>query len=275
MRKPPEEYWTLFRVAHERVVPLLKAGIRPGLINSSFGLPRPSDTPKGLKPSANERYWLDWFQEFSEIDASMRRLDQALVYLSHFPHSKVFRFHGLSEADWIRYHIEAYLQEIYILSERLSRFLRKVEKVTISHRDKGGLSSVKQLKLSVDATLKGVVRTRGGHVHEYRFQDGELSDLDTMVLVTKAGRLRNLRWFRAYKFTTTLLKWSKQLRTNNRETQKLWWQFSKSRPTSSLGTSHCVSLARWPTLCITPANSPGSHFSRTLREVGHVRSHHG
>jgi hypothetical protein len=221
MKRPPEAYWSLFKVAHERVVPLLKEGVRPGLLNPVFGLPQPKDLPKGRKPSPNERYWLDWFQEFSEIDASMRRLNQALVYLSHYPDAKVFRFHKLSEADWIRYHIEAYLQETYVLYERLRRYLRKVEKVAIAACDRAGLSSVKRQKSIIEASLKNVVTARGGHVHEYRFQDDELRDLDTLVLVTSAGKLRELRWVRRHKFETALIKWRGQIQNNNRETEKL------------------------------------------------------
>jgi hypothetical protein len=221
MRKPPEKYWALFKVAQERITPLLKAGLRPGLLNPVFDLPVPAGVQKGPKPSANEQYWLNWFRDSSEIEASLMRLDQALVYLSHYPSSRVFRFHGLSEADWIRYHIEAYLQETYILSERLGRFLRKVEKVAIAARDKAGVSTVKRLKASVDATLKNVVKVRGGHVHEYRFQDDELQNLDTLVLVTKAGKMRELRGFRRLKFATALDKWRKQLLSNNKETEKL------------------------------------------------------
>lgn len=221
MRKPPEKYWALFRVAHERITPLLKTGLQPGLLNPIFGLPVPPGTPKGPEPSTNERYWLNWLRDFNEVDGSMRRLNQALAYLSNYPASRVFRFQGLSQADWIRYHIEAYLQETYILSERLDRFLRKVEKTAVAARDKAGVSAVKGLRATVDATFKNVVKVRGGHVHEYRFQDDELKNLDTLVLLTKAGKMRSLRVFRELTFATALGRWRTQLLKNNKETEKL------------------------------------------------------
>jgi hypothetical protein len=126
MGKPPDAYYALFEVIHERITPLLKAGARPDLLNPVFGLPQPKTIAKGPVTSANERYWLDWFEEFTEIDSSMNRLDQALAYLSQYPGTGIFRFHRLSEANWLRYHIEAYLQETYILFERLRRLLRRV-----------------------------------------------------------------------------------------------------------------------------------------------------
>lgn len=200
---------------------MLKAGVRPDLLNPVFGLPQREPTAKRSEPSVNERYWLDCFQEFTEIDSSINRLDQALAYLSHYPASRTFRFHGLSEAGWLRYHIEVYLQETYILSERLNRFLRRAEKVAIEAHDETGVSSAKRLKGRLAASLKSVVATRSKHVHECRFQDDELKNLDTLVLLTNAGKMRSLRWIRRSQCLTALAKWRKQLRINNKETEKL------------------------------------------------------
>jgi hypothetical protein len=221
MKKPPEAYWTLWKVIHKRILNFLTTGIHPDMLNPVFGLPQPKDFPKGPEPSLNERYWINWFHEFTEIHASIERLDQSLVYLRHYPRSRAFRFHGLSEADWLRYHIEAYLQETYILFQRLSRFLRKIEKVAISARDKNGLSSANRLKAILDASFNSVVTVRSGHVHEYRFRDDELRNLDSLVLLTKTGKLSGLRALRSVQYVAALNKWRKQLLRNNKEIQKL------------------------------------------------------
>lgn len=220
MAKPSDRYWTLSHVARERILPLLETGLRPGLLNSVFGLPTDASARSGLAPSANQKYWVGWFWEFTEIDAAVRRLDQSLVYLSHYPSPRHFRLHGLSEADWIRYHLEAYFQETYILSKRFSRFLRKIEKVTHAAGDSDGSGWVKKLRSVSDSAFKSLVAVRSGHVHEYRFQDGQLRDLDTLVLLTKAGALRNLRGLRRIRFHQALMKWRKELRNNNRQIDK-------------------------------------------------------
>src|SRR5262245_51203601 len=103
MMKPPKGYWTLWEVIHGRLLPYLKASIHPGMLNPVFGLPPPKDIPPGPQASPNESYWMGWMQEFSEINASFDRLSQALVYLTHLPTSKAFRFQRLSEGDWLRY----------------------------------------------------------------------------------------------------------------------------------------------------------------------------
>ena len=211
----------LWKTIHARILDFLKEGIHPGMLNPVFGLPVPKDVPKHRGPSPNERYWLDWFREFSEINNSMERLTHSLVYLSSYPKSKAFHFHRLSEADWLRYHIEAYLNEVYILHERLTRFLRKIEKVGIAARDKSALNSVNKLKAVVTASLKNVVRARGGHVHEQRFDDTELANLGSLVLITKSSELRPLRTLRQLQYLKALQKWRRQLLANNKETQKL------------------------------------------------------
>lgn len=221
MKEPPEAYWTLWRVIHARVLSYLKAGIHPGMLNPVFGLPQPKDIPKRPQPSANERYWIGWMQEFTEINSSIERLNQALVYLTHFPASKDFRFHKLSEADWLRYHIEAYLQETYVLYCRITRFLRKLEKVAIASSDKLGLTLAKNMRGIFDDAFATAVKTRRGHVHEYRFEDVELRNLDSLVLLTKSGELRKLRILRQLKYLSALEKWRKQLLKNNKELQKL------------------------------------------------------
>jgi hypothetical protein len=221
MKKPPEAYWTLWKVIHARVAPHIKAGIHPGMLNPVFGLPQAKNIPKGPGPSANERYWIGWMEEFTEINSSIERLNQTLVYMTHFPASRAFRFHGLTEADWLRFHIEVYMQEVYILHSRLTHFLRRVEKTAIASRDKGGLILAKSMQRTVDTSLDAILKVRGRHVHEYRFQDPELRNLDSLVLITKAGKVRQLRFFRRLKYLAALEKWRKQLLNNNKELQKM------------------------------------------------------
>jgi hypothetical protein len=216
MKKVPKEYWELFRLAQQKLLPLIRQSARPGLLNPVFGIPLPKDSPAGPEPSASERYWLRWFQEGAEIDSSRRRLDQALAYLSHGPKSRALHFHGLSEADWVRYHVEVYLQETYILFERLKHLLRGVQKVATRGLDKEGLGSVKRLRRVLDDTLSAFVKARGSHVHERRFQDEGLKNLDTLVLLTGAGKMRKLRTLRKAQHIAVLRKWQKQLLANNR-----------------------------------------------------------
>lgn len=247
MKKPPESYWVLFKIAQERMRPLLEnlSDRNPDLLNSVFGLPEPNPSHKRQAPSVNEQYWLDWFYRFSEIDRSLNRLDQTLVYLSHYTDSRALRFHGLSEADWVRYHIEAYFQEMYILSERLRRFLREAEKVVIGTRDEVGLSSVTKLKTVLESSFKMVVSTRGKHVHEYRFQSDELRDLDTLVLLTKAGGCVSFAGFAKSNTSRHCSNGANSCRKTTKRPGICVWRSWRKQRNSSLATSQSAAQFVW------------------------------
>jgi hypothetical protein len=146
--------------------------------------------------------------------------------------------HSEPRRRWLRYHVEVYLQETYILFERLRRLLRRVQKVAIDPRDKSGVSSVKKLKTSLEASFRSVVGIRWRHVHEYRFQDDELKNLDTLVLLTSAGKMGSLRGLRRVQYVTALIKWREQLRKNNKATQNLCVKDILTRNEPPHGPSH-------------------------------------
>ena len=221
MRNPPEKYWKLWEVVQDRALPYLKEGLDPDFIKSLFGLPEKRAKPAHRAPSPNERFWLNWFREFTEVNDSVDRLSHVVVYLSHYPRNRALRFHKLSESDWLRYHIEVYLHETYILRERLSRFLRKLQKLALSARDRSGVDSVRGLRATVETSLHSVVRIRGGHVHEHRFEDEELRNLDSIVFLMKNAKLRRLHGLRKFRYLQLLEKWRSQLLRNNKEARNL------------------------------------------------------
>lgn len=219
MKKPSPAHWALFNVIRERLLEGLVDSFEPGMVKEMLGIVPRRNLPRSEPSTANERYWMIWFWELSEINATLERLGQIFTYLSHYPGSRVFR--GLSEADWLRYHIEFHLQETYVLRERLKRFLKKVEKATAEARDKSGLSVARVLKTRVDLSLKNIVSARGGHVHHYRFDDEELKKLDGLVLITTMRSFGVFRPLRKLQYRETLGKFRRQLRRNNREIRKM------------------------------------------------------
>jgi hypothetical protein len=48
MKKPPEAYWSLFKVIQERTTAFITRDLDPELLNPVFGLPRTKDAPKRL-----------------------------------------------------------------------------------------------------------------------------------------------------------------------------------------------------------------------------------
>lgn len=217
MKKLPDGYWTFFELVEEKTIPILsRQPLPPDNLHPVFGLPVPPNLPKPNLP-ANERWWLRWLQQFSEIDTSVQRLDQSLVFLRYFPAKKSFRVHGISEGDWLRYHVEAYLQEAYILRERLKRFLREVEKAAIASSNRDGILKTRKMMKLVNQALNGISDVRSSHVHRNRFEDPVLQYLDGLILLTKSEKSQQLRRLRKVNYISALQKWRKLLQRNNKK----------------------------------------------------------
>lgn len=221
VKRPPEDYWMLFKVIQDRTMPFIAADMRPEMLNSFFGLPAPTVAKKAPEPGPNVKYWIGWMRDFSEIHNSLTRIEHSLVYLSTYPSNRAFRFHGISEADWLRYHLEAYLQETYIFVQRLQAFLGRVEKLTARAGDRSGLMEVRKLQDWVVRSFQNLVTARGGHVHRSRFESDELRNLDLAVLLTKSGKAHQLRPLRAVHYAESLAKWRKQVSANVRQTRNI------------------------------------------------------
>jgi len=213
-----EAYGSLFNAVRERLIDDLLATIPRGAIRELFtGEPRSS--PANPNPSAYERYWADWLFEFGEIDAAMQHLRQATAYLSNYPGTRFFR--KWSEADWIRYHFEAYLQGVYILEERLQHFLKRARKAAIAGRSKRGIGVIDHLMVVVADSLASANRVRGSHVHVRRYDDDALNRLDGLVLFTKVPMLRPLRPIKTLHYRNLLAERQKLLRRNNKGATEL------------------------------------------------------
>ncbi len=168
---------------------------------SILGSTKEARPPNLPSPTSGDLYWIGWFYETNEILSCLDRLEHAVVYLSHFPTSKVFRFHRISEDSWIRYHEEMYLQEQYILFNRLCRFLKRVKRAALRTNKPGDAVLAGNYLASVFKIFQPFLKTRGDHVHKMRFEDDRLSDLRTLVLLTKHGKgqvFRPLRKAKAY-----------------------------------------------------------------------------
>lgn len=131
----------------------------------SIGPPKPAPQPQApprQPPSPHEEYWVEWFRECAEVIESQDRLNECLVYLGHFPSAKVFRIHQISKARWMQYHIEMYLQEQYILYGRLTRFMRKVQRLDRRRKDFGRAQQLERLEKDVRTAFGAVLDIRGG-----------------------------------------------------------------------------------------------------------------
>jgi hypothetical protein len=130
--------------------------------------------------AAQQAQFQDTFYGFTGIKEAVENLELCLTFIS----GRMPRRKGVNPERFLKYHIGCYLQEIYILSERMERYSRLIYKrrkkcnpgeVTTNRHD----ALVRWMR----AAFQGVIATRGSHVHVTPFDDESLRLLGTLSLL--------------------------------------------------------------------------------------------
>lgn len=134
------------------------------------------------KPSPRSVFFANkLFRPLGEIIESLSNIHNIAIYIKTFP----YRRQGVSRVAYLRYHIESYYEEIYILKERLIAYLTTV---TRAYRKSGYAKTVEEtlapLFSTVSDTLKAYVDRRGAHVHLTRYYDDDIERLSTLELLS-------------------------------------------------------------------------------------------
>lgn len=182
--------------------------------------------PKHLvsKISDGELYFRKIFDGFIEITASLQTLEDIAFYISRFP----FSDEKITPERYLQFHVEAYYSEIYILSERLKKYLKLLER---RHRDKPAFQFIKNtsddLSSLLETSLKPVITLRGKHVHETRFKDDNISLSGSLGMLSKKiydGEDELAKLFKAYykeKYRDVKRNWKNAAKNNNKNIREL------------------------------------------------------
>src|ERR1041385_622299 len=130
---------------------------------------------------------------FNEIYQSLTCLDTIGIYVRRNPYRRL----GVEDAEYLRYHFENYLHEVYLLRERLTRYLGTLRDVyrqsTVGDEL---LPLLKQMKKPVLDMLEPLTKPRKEHVHDRRVQDPDLRRLSLLQSLSFAapafGELHNV-----------------------------------------------------------------------------------
>ncbi len=122
------------------------------------------------------------FKPLSELITNMDALENISIYVARFPYSG----QKVSRLDYLKYHIENYLNELYILKNRLIAYLTSLER---AYRKSDNIEQIKRvfkpLYNNISESLEAYVNIRGAHVHKNRYTDEDLDRLSTLsVLAT-------------------------------------------------------------------------------------------
>ena len=183
--------------------------------NQLFDTGGPTSLQK--KRGKDDIYFGKIFFGFIEIDSSVRTLSDIEVYISGFP----YRNKNITKPRHLRYHIESYFNEIYILKERLNAYLTIVGRCFKGdQRQAAILKETRPIFSVVKSTLKGVVSVRGSHVHQSRFGHKDLDRLELMEQLVSNGT-EELSWLYNFEYKRIRSEWKKAIKNNNEQAMEL------------------------------------------------------
>jgi len=171
-------------------------------------------------PSPEEIAFGELFSGFSEIGTSY----DTLKALETLPLSGV----GFSEDQCIQINVECYLNEVYVLQERLFRHsdavCAKALKLARTNPDRMKISALKKsLRKIVFDSLKPFSDVRNSHIHDGRFVDEDMTRVRSMHQLVNHGSPEMKRLTPYYERCCQELrsKWAKMFCQNNCEVCRL------------------------------------------------------
>lgn len=172
------------------------------------------------KPPNYETYKTIFFG-FMEIENTFNALELTEILVSIAPP----RSKRINKDEYIKYLVNTYLQEIYILKERLNAYAKKLKRLYNRFGRQALVSKYIDpiIFRSVDATLGGIIKTRGEHVHLNRYSDDKLDKISQLALMSKYDQSLKPLYKSSYKAIQVL--WTSRIKTNNKETLRLLDQY--------------------------------------------------
>lgn len=159
------------------------------------------------------------FNGFSEISNSLRTLN----LIEKFIHIDPPLDDDINYSNYLTYHVHNYLQEMYILKERLNMYATKIQRKYNKVFDKKLLESIfNPLFKIIKTTLDGITGENGArnkHVHAEKFQDEELKWLSSTTFLANFHDEFKIPSEVAYQSAKN--KWHKTIYNNNQELGKL------------------------------------------------------
>jgi hypothetical protein len=155
-----------------------------GKATMNFVLQSGGPTEVSKKLSRKDKFVGDKiFRPMSEIIEALWAIEEIAIYVKSFPYRK----QGISPMRYLQYHIENYLNEVYIFKTRLLVYLKILEKAYI-RANNGQVTDgkLKPLYSAVNQVFKTYNEVRGSHVHVARFKDEDISRLSTLQLLSQS-----------------------------------------------------------------------------------------
>jgi hypothetical protein len=137
--------------------------------------------------SSDDRWWLELATTVGEVTAALEALNHVPLYLRFVPQYKTWRRGGITDASYLRYHVEHFFQEVYALSERVDHLLDFLIASATREGRQAHAGEVTQTKRRFAKVTKPLRPIRGGYVHRRGFADEVIDALKLIDLVEGSG----------------------------------------------------------------------------------------
>ena len=185
--------------------------------NNILGLKGPKQLKRKQTPS--EIFFSKLYNGFREISDSYYCLLDIETYIGRFPYGNT----KISKTRHLAYHMENYLNEIYILKERLNSYFTTIGRIyRKDERHQKILKTTKPLFSFVKNALKGIIDTRGVHVHRTRFSDEDLDRLSSQEFFVNRGEdFQIIRSLFKIDYGMTRRRYKQTIISNNKQIKKM------------------------------------------------------
>jgi len=182
-----EEFYTRIDAA---ISPILLRLFKSGELNIKLKIDRsagkiPWPIESHCKLTREEQYVQRLCSLTMEVIGSYEALRGVEVYLSRLPFTRA----GIVPSKYIRFQIESFFNEMYILYERMKKFTVKIGREF--RKDPGAApvdERVKYVLGEINRIFESLLQLRGKHVHEERYDDAELNRLEVLEMLAKKDR---------------------------------------------------------------------------------------
>ena len=156
------------------------------------------------------------FNGLNEITASLENIKLTLASISLVPPKSK----KINRSDYLKYHIHVYLQEIYILKERLNEYATTLQRrYTKINKEINVKEYITPLFQIVKMMFNDITNVRSKHVHAQRFSDSDLDWLSSTTFLSKFHDEYELPSKRIYKKVSQ--EWETTIKKNTKEINKI------------------------------------------------------
>jgi hypothetical protein len=147
--------------------------------NTSASVSAPRATTDATPISEFGRIYGRLYPGFIEIMRSVQTLQDIPIYMRRHPP----KLSPTGKVGYLRYHLENYVNEVYILQERLDAFAKSVQRAYRQDTREGRFHSQFDSLKTVISHFDNAVKMRGEHVHRARFSDPNLEKLESFAVL--------------------------------------------------------------------------------------------